>query len=112
MDHAYAITVYKSQGMTIPRVLIADPHASLDDKSFYVSITRGKQEFKLYTTNPVESLYKAQREKTMTKEEIAALISEEREGLRPAVREYLPWSAAFRPMPEEPRPYPSLGPSL
>jgi ATP-dependent exoDNAse (exonuclease V) alpha subunit len=60
IDHAYAITTYKSQGMTVDKVkFYAKDKTNYNE--FYVAITRGKQSAEIYTTNAVQTLYTAQK---------------------------------------------------
>ncbi len=61
LDHAYAITTHKSQGMTIDRVAIADGGRSNFNLS-YVGISRGKKELKIFTPDPVNFIYRSQIE--------------------------------------------------
>lgn len=53
IDHAYAITDYKSQGATTQRLLWYAPTDAgpLSSNSFYVAITRCKEEVGVYTDN-------------------------------------------------------------
>ena len=60
IDHAYAITTYKSQGMTVDKVKFY-ARDKTNYNEFYVAITRGKQSAEIYTTNAVQTLYTAQR---------------------------------------------------
>ncbi len=66
MDHAYAITDYKSQGATTQRLIWYAPidAGPLSSNSFYVAITRCKEEVGVYT-NDAESL----REKVKTEQQ-------------------------------------------
>ena len=56
LDHGYAVTDYKSQGQTSRRVIF---HANVERptsyNSFYVAMTRGKDDLRVYT-NGVEKL--------------------------------------------------------
>jgi len=60
IDHAYAVTAYKSQGMTVDNVKFYAKNKT-NYNEFYVAITRGKQSAEIYTTNAVQLLYTAQR---------------------------------------------------
>lgn len=57
-DYAYAITTHKAQGMTVKNVLIAGK--DMDYNLFYVALTRGKENLKIYTRDIVDLLYKSQ----------------------------------------------------
>ncbi len=51
-DHAQCITSYASQGKTVDYVFIMQPAATFpatDAKQFYVSVSRGKREARIYT---------------------------------------------------------------
>ncbi|MEM1938168.1 MAG: MobF family relaxase [Candidatus Caldarchaeum sp.] len=58
-DYAYAITTHKAQGMTTNRVLVAGSKP-LDYNLFYVAVTRGKKELKIYTNDVVDLLHRSQ----------------------------------------------------
>jgi ATP-dependent exoDNAse (exonuclease V) alpha subunit len=66
LDHGYAVTDYKSQGQTSRRVIF---HANTEKptfyNSFYVAMTRGKDDLRVYT-NGTEKLRKQVR-KEITK---------------------------------------------
>lgn len=66
LDHGYAVTDYKSQGQTSRRVIF---HANIEKatsyNSFYVAMTRGKDDLRVYT-NGTEKL-KEQVKKEITK---------------------------------------------
>ncbi|OAG28409.1 MobF family relaxase [Thermodesulfatator autotrophicus] len=51
LDHGYATTVYKSQGQTVDRVIYnaESKSRSVSANSFYVAVTRGREEAKIYT---------------------------------------------------------------
>jgi ATP-dependent exoDNAse (exonuclease V) alpha subunit len=52
VDHGYAVTAYKSQGQTSKRVLYhADTSKGVDYNQAYVSITRGKEDVRVYTND-------------------------------------------------------------
>ncbi|GEM_PF-5988369 len=60
LDHAYCITTYKSQGMTVDKVaFFCCDHTSYNQ--FYVAVTRGKTKCEIYTTDAVNMLYTAQK---------------------------------------------------
>jgi conjugative relaxase-like TrwC/TraI family protein len=58
LDYAIVSTTYSSQGKTANRVLIAADH-TVASESFYVAVSRVKDELKLYTTDFDEILDKA-----------------------------------------------------
>jgi plastocyanin len=58
LDYALVSTTYSSQGKTANRVLIAADH-TVASESFYVAVSRVKDELKLYTTDKDEILDKA-----------------------------------------------------
>lgn len=58
LDYALVSTTYSSQGKTANRVLIAADH-TVASESFYVAVSRVKDELKLYTTDKAEILEKA-----------------------------------------------------
>jgi conjugative relaxase-like TrwC/TraI family protein len=58
LDYALVSTTYSSQGKTANRVLIAADH-TVASESFYVAVSRVKDELKLYTTDKEEILDKA-----------------------------------------------------
>jgi len=66
LDHGYAVTDYKSQGQTSKRVIF---HANIEKptsyNSFYVAMTRGKEDVRVYT-NGTEKL-KEQVKQEVTK---------------------------------------------
>jgi hypothetical protein len=52
LNHAHCITSHASQGRTVDTVLIAQPSSTFgasDAKQFYVSVSRGRSEVKVYT---------------------------------------------------------------
>jgi conjugative relaxase-like TrwC/TraI family protein len=59
VDHAYAITTYKSQGMTVDKVKFYANKTNYNE--FYVAMTRGRQSAEIYTTDVIQLLYTAQR---------------------------------------------------
>ena len=61
-DYAYAITDYKSQGMSIKKVLILGDSMMANLNAFYVQITRAKQEVKFFTKNLEEFINKAKNQ--------------------------------------------------
>ncbi len=71
IDHGYATTVYKSQGQTVDRVSYnAENSRSVSANSFYVAITRGREEARVYTDS-LENL----REKIAVSQEKADILS-------------------------------------
>ncbi|NJO94491.1 MAG: AAA family ATPase [Hydrococcus sp. RM1_1_31] len=58
LDYALVSTTYSSQGKTANRVLIAADH-TVATESFYVAVSRVKDELKIYTTDKAEILEKA-----------------------------------------------------
>ncbi|MEM1874975.1 MAG: MobF family relaxase [Candidatus Hadarchaeales archaeon] len=82
-DYAYAITTHKAQGMTTSRVLVAGSKP-LDYNLFYVAVTRGKKELKIYTNDVVDLLHRSQfsnqKRTTLnvnTKEEVVVVSRDE-----------------------------------
>ena len=70
IDHGYATTVYKSQGQTVDRVIYnAENSRSVSANSFYVAMTRGREEAKVYTDS-LENL----REKIAVSQEKADVL--------------------------------------
>ncbi|MEM3415656.1 MAG: AAA family ATPase, partial [Thermoproteota archaeon] len=59
-DYAYSITTHKSQGMTVRNVIVADANNNMNSNLFYVALTRGKENLKIYTNDIVNTLYKSQ----------------------------------------------------
>nr|WP_321485598.1 MobF family relaxase [uncultured Draconibacterium sp.] len=52
INHGYVMTSHASQGKTVDRVFIAQPSATFpasNAKQFYVSVSRGREEVKIYT---------------------------------------------------------------
>ncbi|MEM1692449.1 MAG: MobF family relaxase [Thermofilaceae archaeon] len=60
-DYGYCITTYKSQGMSVKNVIAIDD-TNMNYNHFYVAISRGKENFTLYTNDLVATLHKAQFE--------------------------------------------------
>jgi ATP-dependent exoDNAse (exonuclease V) alpha subunit len=55
IDHGYAMTVHKSQGKSVEKVVIvANTQTQNTYNSFYVGVTRGKQELKIITNDIAE----------------------------------------------------------
>jgi len=81
IDHAYAVTCYRSQGMTVKNVLcVADV---MDFNSFYVTITRGKENCRIYTTDAIRFLFESQFPKTKrTSLSLLSMQQKEEEVLR------------------------------
>ncbi|MCT7604575.1 relaxase domain-containing protein [Aliarcobacter butzleri] len=51
LDYAYAITDYKSQGMSIDKVLVLGDKMMSNLNAFYVQVTRAKKDLKFFTTD-------------------------------------------------------------
>jgi ATP-dependent exoDNAse (exonuclease V) alpha subunit len=49
VDHAYAVTVHKSQGMTVNRVLYDVSSTRANYNEVYTALTRGKLDYSIYT---------------------------------------------------------------
>ena len=49
LDHGYATTVHKSQGMTVAKVIYDASATRTNYNEVYTAITRGKQEYSIYT---------------------------------------------------------------
>jgi len=62
IDHAYCVTNFKAQGMTVRNVLYFCDQSNMNYNAFYVAVTRGKENCKIYTTNAIQMLYNAQFE--------------------------------------------------
>ena len=59
LAHAYCTTSHASQGKTVDVVLIAQPAATFpatDAKQFYVSVSRGREECRIYTDDKAQLL--------------------------------------------------------
>lgn len=70
IDHAYASTVHKSQGMTVNKVIF-DCSMKTNFNEVYTSLTRGKQEYSIYTFDKKEfyDKMKDEQQKTSTLEQ-------------------------------------------
>lgn len=58
-DYAYAITSYSSQGKTVDNVIISQPASTFlasNQKQFYVSVSRGRENVSIYTDDADELL--------------------------------------------------------
>ncbi|MEM8938611.1 MAG: MobF family relaxase [Bacteroidota bacterium] len=58
-DYAYAITSYSSQGKTVDKVIISQPASTFlasNQKQFYVSVSRGREDVSIYTDDAKELL--------------------------------------------------------
>ncbi len=58
-DYAYAITSYSSQGKTVDKVIISQPASTFlasNQKQFYVSTSRGREDVSIYTDDADELL--------------------------------------------------------
>ncbi|MFK5882323.1 MAG: ATP-binding domain-containing protein [Sulfurospirillum sp.] len=51
LDYGYAITDYKSQGQTSKKVIVFTDSNMANMNSFYVQVTRAKEELSIYTDN-------------------------------------------------------------
>jgi ATP-dependent exoDNAse (exonuclease V) alpha subunit len=51
LDYSYAVTVHKSQGMTVAKVIYDASATRTNYNEIYTAITRGKQEYSIYTDN-------------------------------------------------------------
>jgi len=70
IDHSYASTIYKSQGMTVNKI-IYDCSRKTNYNEMYTSLTRGKQEYSIYTNDKQEMYQSMQKmqDKTSTIEQ-------------------------------------------
>ena len=68
LDHAYAATVYKAQGISVDKVIYAvDSRSSLLSKNeFYVAVTRGREDISIYTDDKDKTLEKIQQSQEKT----------------------------------------------
>ena len=67
LDHAYAVTDYKSQGQTSKRVIFhANTEKPTSYNSFYVAMTRGKDDVQVYTNGAEKLREQVKREITKT----------------------------------------------
>jgi len=66
VDHAYAVTTHKSQGMTVNKVTSDVSSARTNYNEVYTAITRGKTEYAIYTDNKDKFYDKMQIEQTKT----------------------------------------------
>jgi conjugative relaxase-like TrwC/TraI family protein len=104
LDYAYAITVHKSQGMTVKNVLVADRDNRMNRNLFYVAVTRGKENLKIFTNDIVQTLYNAQisqakvtsfslqrkkKEKLLTRSQIAEMLILKEPALLEQYRRYI-----------------------
>jgi ATP-dependent exoDNAse (exonuclease V) alpha subunit len=51
IDHGYAVTVHKSQGMTVNKVVYDVSSTRTNFNEVYTAVTRGKVEYSIYTDN-------------------------------------------------------------
>jgi ATP-dependent exoDNAse (exonuclease V) alpha subunit len=49
LDHGYAVTVHKSQGMTVSKVIYDASGTRVNYNEVYTAVTRGKTEYSIYT---------------------------------------------------------------
>jgi len=66
IDHAYAVTTHKSQGMTIDQVISDVSAQKTNYNEVYTAVTRGKTEYTIYTDNKDKFYDKIQNEQTKT----------------------------------------------
>jgi ATP-dependent exoDNAse (exonuclease V) alpha subunit len=66
VDHSYAVTTHKSQGMTIDKVISDVSSQKTNYNEVYTSITRGKIDYKIYTDNKDKFYGKMQNEQAKT----------------------------------------------
>jgi len=66
MDHSYAITTHKSQGMTIDKVISDVSSAKTNYNEVYTAVTRGKTEYMIFTDNKEKFFDKMQNEQAKT----------------------------------------------
>lgn len=62
LNHAHCVTSYASQGKTVDEVFIAQPAATFpatDAKQFYVSVSRGRDNVRIYTDDKEQLLHHA-----------------------------------------------------
>ncbi len=58
-EYAYAITSYSSQGKTVDKIIISQPATTFlasNEKQFYVSVSRGRDDVSIYTDDKEELL--------------------------------------------------------
>ena len=98
LDYALVSTTYSSQGKTADRVLVA-ADSTIGKESFYVAVSRARDELKLYTSdkayllqlarltkakeNPLELLRQQVREQTAVESLVRASVTSEREVAKP-----------------------------
>ena len=69
LDHGYAVTDYKAQGQTAREVIFhADTERGVSFNSFYVAVTRGRDDVHVYTNDreTLQEQVKEEQEKTST----------------------------------------------
>jgi len=66
IDHSYAVTTNKSQGMTVSKVISDTASQKTNYNEVYTAITRGKIEYKIYTDNKEKFYSNMQNEQTKT----------------------------------------------
>lgn len=88
ISYGYSVTDYKSQGQTVREVIYhADTKQQANYNQFYVALTRGKEDIRIYTDSK-ESLreqVKVAQEKTSTLDHSRGVDSEKNTGGRAAV---------------------------
>lgn len=62
INYGYAMTVHKSQGQTVDRIIYLSDSKQATSNKFYVAITRGKEECHILTKDVNELLEKLQQE--------------------------------------------------
>jgi len=91
VDYGYAVTVHKSQGMTVSKVIYDASATRTNYNEVYTAVTRGKTEYSIYTdskeiffermkheqfkTSTIELTKSAQAEKTTTTAQKSASAS-------------------------------------
>lgn len=85
MTHGYVSTPYSAQGKTVDRVFIAHGQESIPASTleqFYVSVSRGREEVKVYTDDREELLHAVAKSGARTSAiEVGGLFPEERQAL-------------------------------
>jgi len=66
IDHAYAVTTHKSQGMTVSKVISDVSSQKTNYNEVYTAVTRGKTDYAIYTDSKDKFYDKMQIEQTKT----------------------------------------------
>jgi ATP-dependent exoDNAse (exonuclease V) alpha subunit len=66
IDYSYSVTVHKSQGMTVSRVIYDVSSARTNYNEVYTSLTRGKTDYSIYTDNKQDFYERMQYEQLKT----------------------------------------------